>query len=184
MPNTVAVSASSARRLNGFPRNAASNMTRSWNHIAASEATWPVLASSERRPTGPIYFDLIAPLAQSSYDGLETTPKRHVEPVIWSPGGDTMTDFKMKGSELFDSHNHKVATLRGNDVLDEHSHKVATIRGSDILDEHNHKFASVKGSDILDEHNHKFASVNDVKKVIDGAMGGVSVVALWLFFVR
>jgi hypothetical protein len=97
---------------------------------------------------------------------------------------ETMAGFKMRGTELLDGHSHKIATVRGNDILDEHSHKVATVRANDILDEHNHKVATVRGDDILDEHNHKISTLRDVKKTIDGAMGGVTVVALWLFFVR
>jgi hypothetical protein len=81
---------------------------------------------------------------------------------------ETMAGFKMRGTELLDGHSHKIATVRGNDILDEHSHKVATVRANDILD----------------EHNHKISTLRDVKKTIDGAMGGVTVVALWLFFVR
>jgi len=96
----------------------------------------------------------------------------------------TMADFKMTASDLFTSSNHKVATVRGSDIYDERNHKVATVRGNDIYDERNHKVATVRGSDVYDERNSKIASIGDVKKAIDGAMGGVTVVALWLFFVR
>jgi hypothetical protein len=53
-----------------------------------------------------------------------------------------------------------------------------------ILDEHLHKVATVIGTDIYDEHKRRIATMNDVKRSIDGATGGTSIVALWLFFVR
>jgi hypothetical protein len=59
-----------------------------------------------------------------------------------------------------------------------------TMKGSDLFDSHNHKVAAIRGSDVYDDHNKKIWTMNDVKKGIDGAMGGVSVVALWLFFAR
>ena len=95
-----------------------------------------------------------------------------------------MADYKMISSDLFDSRNHKIATVRGNDIFDERNHKVASIRGNDIYDERNYKVATVRGSDVYDERNSKSSSLSDVKRTIDGAMGGVTVVALWLFFVR
>ncbi|MFH1373834.1 MAG: hypothetical protein ABII79_08575 [bacterium] len=79
-----------------------------------------------------------------------------------------MASYKMRGSDLYDARNHKVATIRGDDIYDERNHKVATVRSGDVYD----------------DRNHKIASVGDVKKTIDGAMGGTSVVGLWLFFVR
>jgi len=53
-----------------------------------------------------------------------------------------------------------------------------------IYDDHSHKIASVKGPDVYDDHSHKIGSVDKIRKEIDGAMGGVSVVALWLLFCR
>ncbi len=94
-----------------------------------------------------------------------------------------MAYFKFSGSDLYAS-SHKVATIDGNKIYDEHHHQVATIKGNEIYDEHNHKVATVKGTDIYDEHYSKIATMNDVKKSIDGAIGGTSIVGLWWFFVK
>jgi hypothetical protein len=40
-----------------------------------------------------------------------------------------MANFTMKGSDLYDNHSHKVASVRGNDIYNEHSPKVATVKG-------------------------------------------------------
>jgi len=79
-----------------------------------------------------------------------------------------MANFKMKGNDLYDNHSHKVASVRGNDIYNEHSHKIAT----------------VKGSDIYDDHSHKIATMNDIRRSIEGGIGGASLTALWLCFVR
>jgi len=110
-------------------------------------------------------------------DGLSTEFDDHIKEHI-------MASFKFAGSDLFTSANHKIASIKGPGVFDERNHKVATINGGKIFNDHNHQVATVKGSDIYDEHNRKIATMSDVKRDIDGAMGGASIVALWLFFVR
>ena len=95
-----------------------------------------------------------------------------------------MTNFKLKGNDLYDSKNHRVATMKGNNLYDSKNHKVATIKGNNLYDSKNHKVATLNGSDIRDSRNHKIASISDAKKAIDGAMGGMSVVALWVCFIR
>jgi len=79
-----------------------------------------------------------------------------------------MASFKFKGSDLYTLSNHKIASIKGTGIYDEHNPKVET----------------VKGADIYNESNIKFATMNDVKRSIDGSIGGTSIVGLWLFFVR
>ncbi len=108
---------------------------------------------------------------------------------IWNSAKKTvketiMTKYKLKGNDLYNSCSHRIATIKGANIYDEHIHRVATIKGNDIYNEHGHKVATLKGSDICDEHGHKIASLNDVRKAIDGAIGGATIVGLWFFFVR
>ena len=58
------------------------------------------------------------------------------------------------------------------------------MRGNDLYDSHSNKIASIRGSDVYDSHSNKIGNLSDVKKAIDGAMGGISVAALWISFVR
>ena len=95
-----------------------------------------------------------------------------------------MSKYKLKGNDLYDPYSHRIATIKGANIYDEHIHKVATIKGNDIYNEHGNKVATLRGLDICDGHSHKIATLNDVHKAIDGAMGGASIVGLWLFFVR
>ena len=95
-----------------------------------------------------------------------------------------LVDFKLKGNDLYDNHSHKVEILKDNSIYDDHSHKVCTINGNDIYNDHSHKIVTIRGTDIYDEHGHKIATISDIKKQIDGAIGGTSLAALWFCFIR
>ena len=82
-----------------------------------------------------------------------------------------MANYNMRGDELYDKINP--------------NKKVAYVRGDDIYDFKNgFKVAYVRGTDIYDKNGHKIESLDNVRRQIDGAMGGVTVAALWLFFIR
>ena len=74
--------------------------------------------------------------------------------------------------------------MKGNNLYDSKNQRVATIKGNNLYDSKNKRVATLNGSDIRDSRNHKMASISDAKNAIDGAMGGMSVVALWVSFVR
>ena len=76
-----------------------------------------------------------------------------------------MGNFRMQGSDLFDSSFRKVATVRGNDIQDDKFHKVATIRGNDILNEKFQRVATVRGSDVYDEHGSRIAGMTPMRRV-------------------
>lgn len=95
-----------------------------------------------------------------------------------------MTNYKMKGDELHDKTGRKVASLRRDDVLDRNGAKVGSVHGNDIRDKNGNKAASISGNDIRDRNNSRIGTLDEARKAIDGAVGGVSVAALWYFFVR
>jgi len=114
---------------------------------------------------------------------IEASPNRQGKTSSTKEEG-AMANFKMKGNALFDKSGHKLATVKGTYIYDHVNRKVAAIKGECIYDAKNRKVATVKGSNIYDEHNRRIAAVEDVRKAIEGAMGGATVVALWLFFIR
>ncbi len=95
-----------------------------------------------------------------------------------------MAEYKLKGSDLYDSKSNKLATIKGNDIYDNRSNKVGVVRGMEIYDSRQNKLAFVKGSDIYDARHNKIGTLDSVKKTIEGATGGTSLAAFWLFFVR
>ncbi len=94
-----------------------------------------------------------------------------------------MASFKFSGNDLFMGSN-KIASIRGTGIYNKQSNKVATVKGNEIFNASSTKVATVNGTDIYNKAGNKFATMSDVKRDIDGAMGGASIVALWLFFVR
>jgi hypothetical protein len=91
-------------------------------------------------------------------------------------------DYKLDGNKLI-SRGAKIGHVEGNTVRDGHSGKVGTIDGRYIRDAHGSKVAEFDGENIRDSHGARISTMHDIRKVIDG-QGGITLVALWLFFVR
>lgn len=97
--------------------------------------------------------------------------------------GSNKTEYKFDGKELRDSRGNKIAVLDGKYIRDNRGNKIGVIDGKYFRDSRGNKVAEFDGKDIRDSRGLKIAAISDVKKVIDG-IGGASLVAMWLFFVR
>jgi len=95
-----------------------------------------------------------------------------------------MNIYKMRGLELFDSHNRRIAITRGEDIYDGNSRRIATIRGNFLFDADNRKMMTVRGANIYDAANRRVASLLDAQKSIEGASTEMRSVALWYCFIR
>lgn len=93
-----------------------------------------------------------------------------------------MTGYKFDGKELREK-GSKIGTLEGNNIRDAHGSKVGMIDGKFIRDSHGSKVAEFDGKDLRDSHGSKIATIDGIKKDVDG-IGGTSLVAMWLFFIR
>ena len=94
-----------------------------------------------------------------------------------------MADYKFDHEVLRDRHGSKVAVLNGKYILDQHGSRFGEIDGKYFKDNHGARLAEFDGGDVRDSHGSRIATIDDVKKSIDG-IGGASLVAMWLFFVR
>jgi sporulation protein YlmC with PRC-barrel domain len=94
-----------------------------------------------------------------------------------------MADYKFDREELRDRHGSKVAVLDGKYIRDHHGSKLGEIDGKYFRDSHGARVAEFDGRDVRDSHGSRIATIDDVKKSIEG-IGGSSLVAMWLFFVR
>lgn len=74
--------------------------------------------------------------------------------------------------------------LQGDVLRDAGGHLLLKIDGDDIRDASGKKIASVTGDDVRDSSGRKIATLADIRKSIDGALGGVSLVAIWLAWLR
>jgi hypothetical protein len=93
-----------------------------------------------------------------------------------------MADYKFDGRELREK-GSKIGVLNGNNVCDAHGSKVGTLDGKCIRDSYGSKVAEFDGNDVRDSHGSKIATIDGIKKNVDG-IGGTSLVAMWLFFIR
>jgi sporulation protein YlmC with PRC-barrel domain len=94
-----------------------------------------------------------------------------------------MAEYKFDRNELRDRHGSKVAVLDGKYIRDNRGSRWGEIDGKYFKDSHGARLAEFDGRDVRDSHGSRIASIDDVKKSIDG-IGGSSLVAMWLFFVR
>jgi hypothetical protein len=94
-----------------------------------------------------------------------------------------MADYKFHRDELRDRRGSKVAVLDGKYIRDHHGKKLGEIDGKYFRDSHGVKLADIDGRYVRDSHGSKIASIDDVEDSIEG-IGGSSLVAMWLFFVR
>jgi len=99
-------------------------------------------------------------------------------------GHNTMSTYTMRGDELYDTRNRRIAHMRGEDIYDNDNQVVATIRGNNLFDSNNNKMMTLRGSQIYDAGNKRVASVSDAQKSINGIFAGMLAVALWYCFIR
>jgi len=93
-----------------------------------------------------------------------------------------MANYKFDGKELREK-GSKIGVLDGNNIRDAHGSKVGMIDGKFIRDSHGSKIAEFEGKDVRDSHGSKIATIDDIRKAVDG-IGGASLVAMWIFFIR
>jgi len=71
----------------------------------------------------------------------------------------------------------------GKEFRDRRGSRIGEIDGKYFRDSHGKRVGEFDGKDIRDSHGSRISNLDDVKKIIDG-IGGASLVAMWLFFVR
>lgn len=94
-----------------------------------------------------------------------------------------VADYKFDGKELRDRSGHKIAVLDGKYIRDASGSKVGEIDGKYFRNGSGSKVGEFDGRDLRDASGSKIATVDDVRKAIDG-IGGATLVAMWLLFVR
>jgi len=95
-----------------------------------------------------------------------------------------MSMYKLRGFELFDPHNRRIAITRGEDIYDGTNRRIATIRGNFLFDSDNRKMMTVRGTNIYDAANKRIASLLDAQETIEGCLSEMHSIALWYCFIR
>lgn len=95
-----------------------------------------------------------------------------------------MERFKMRGDVLYDSKNSRIGLIRGDDIYDHRNHRLGSFRNDTVYDRTNARLAVVRGDKVYDSNNRRIGDLDDIRKEIKDAVGGLSLVALWIFFLR
>ena len=94
-----------------------------------------------------------------------------------------MSDYKLDGNYLRDRRGIKIGRIDGKYIRDGTSTIVGRIDDKYIRDSRSTKIAEFDGTYIRDKRGVKIGTIDDVHKSING-VGGISLVALWILFVR
>ena len=95
-----------------------------------------------------------------------------------------MSRHEIRGRDLYDAHEHRIATSRGKTIFDDSNNAVATIEGEALYDTQGRRMAWVDGSDIYDSDGLKVGTFSDVQNSIRGAADGILHAGFWYCFVR
>lgn len=93
-----------------------------------------------------------------------------------------MADYKYDGKELR-CRGSKIGVVDGNAIRNSSGSKVGEIDGKYIRNAQGSKIGEFDGQVIRDSNGSRLGTMDDVKKKIDG-VGGISLAAIWLLFVR
>jgi hypothetical protein len=95
-----------------------------------------------------------------------------------------MSNYRMRDNEFQDSSGRTIAKIVGKELQDTSGRTLLKINGDEIQESSGRTLAKIRGDEIQDSSGRKIASISDISKGIDGAMGGASIAAFWLRFMR
>lgn len=95
-----------------------------------------------------------------------------------------MYDIKIQGNEIKDRTGRKIGMLSGNDIKDSSGKRLGFIQGKDIKDSSGRRIAFVAGNDLKSANGQLLDKLDKISVSIDGPYHGVTMAAIWLFFVK
>jgi hypothetical protein len=96
--------------------------------------------------------------------------------------GGSMAEYLFDGKKLKKRSGQKEGELDGNIVKAWNGEQVGQIDGKIIKDSHGKKVLEFDGKNVKDDGGKKIATIEEVRKIIEGE-AGVSIIAMWYFFV-
>jgi hypothetical protein len=94
-----------------------------------------------------------------------------------------MPDYTFDGKRLKKNSGQKAGEIDRNLVRAWNGAKLGEIEGKNIRDAHGKKVLEFDGKNVKDDMGKKVTTLEEIHKVIEGE-GGISLVAMWQFFVR
>jgi hypothetical protein len=94
-----------------------------------------------------------------------------------------MPDYNFDGTRLRNRSGQKEGEIDRNLVRAWNGAKLGEIEGNNIRDAHGKKVLEFDGKSIKDDTGKKISTLEEIQKTIEGE-GGISLVAMWYFFVK
>ena len=94
-----------------------------------------------------------------------------------------MADYSFDGKSLRDRSGRKMGEIDRTTVRAWNGARFGEIDRKNIRDAHGKKVAEFDGKNVKDDMGNKIAGIGDIQRAVEGE-GGISLVALWYFFVR
>jgi hypothetical protein len=76
----------------------------------------------------------------------------------------TMTQYRMRGTALYNKHNHRIAVMRDKSIFDADNRRIGGVRGNELFDSDVSLMMRVSGRDILDARNTEVATLSEAKE--------------------
>jgi hypothetical protein len=95
-----------------------------------------------------------------------------------------LADYKMYNNEFRDRSGRTIARIYNNELRDSGNRTIVRIYSNELRDASNRTLAKVVGEEVRDSSNRIMAKLPDIRKKIDGAMGGTSIAAFWIAFLK
>ena len=92
-------------------------------------------------------------------------------------------NYKFDGHYLRNKSGIRIAEVDGKNLRDDKGRSVGVVDGKYIRDSQGNRIAEYDGQYIRDASGKRIGNIKDVNKDING-VGGITLVALWLLFVR
>jgi hypothetical protein len=95
-----------------------------------------------------------------------------------------MADYTFDGRRLIKkSSGQKLAEIDRNTIRSYNGAVFGEIEGKNLRDSHGKKVAEFNGKEVKDDRGTKVISIKDIQEIIEGE-AGISIAAMWYFFVR
>ena len=94
-----------------------------------------------------------------------------------------MPDYNFDGKRLKNRSGQKAGGIERNLVRAWNGAKLGEIEGKNVRDAHGKKVLEFDGKSIKDDTGKKITTIEEIQKIIEGE-SGISLVAMWYFFVK
>lgn len=94
-----------------------------------------------------------------------------------------MAEFNFDGKRLKNRSGQKLGEIDRNLVRAWNAAKLGEIEGRNVRDAHGKKVLEFDGKNVKDDTGKKITTLEEIRGIIDGE-SGISLVAMWYFFVR